>query len=377
MKIIDENGRIFKKINIIDLVVLAVVIIFLFWGVKKLIETETYSDIYIRLRLCEKEGDKISNCGNLPLYYSDIVQEGDAIFLEDKISGIIIDKSIRKDSDLGSSIDINLIIKLRALEKKNYYYFEDTLINLNERLNIDTNRTKLAGKIIKFNKNYSDVKFDQYQKEVEIVLRNQPSEVANKIKKGDKELDYDKNTVAEIVDYKIYPIQNSDEKNIVIEAKINTLFFDDSYWFKNKKLKVGQDIFIETEEFILKGRINRIESKEYPKLEKRAIIKIFNQPKFIAEKIKENDKEIDLKGKVVAEVLSKEVKKAEIEITTDNGEIVLAVSPTREDIILEVLLMAEKIYDKVYFHDNLLRVGNDIFLSLNEIDVSGKIIDIK
>jgi len=269
MKLIDENGKLFGKINIIDLVFLIVIILFILWGIGKFFEKEIYSDIYLKMEICEKNGNKISNCGNVPAYYSDIIMKGDEIFLNGKLSGIVLEKyDFYKNQG-----NINLLLKLRVLDKNGIYSFNNKQIRLAGNIDIKTKKTSMSGIIINFNKNLSQI----------------------------------------------------------------------------------QNQFIE----------------------KKVIIEIQNQDDYIADKINVGDKEIDHDGYIVAKILAKQVKNTEIEVTTEDGLILLAESPIKKDIILEVKLLSEIKENELFFKGQNIKIGNNINIDLENIDISGTIIDIK
>ena len=71
------------------------------------------------------------------------------------------------------------------------------------------------------------------------------------------------------------------------------------------------------------------------------------------------------------------MQNAQRELETEDGSLVLAKSPINKDIILEVLLIAEKEQDELFFHGDSLKIGKWIYLSLDEIDISGNVIDIE
>jgi hypothetical protein len=375
-KMIDEKGKFFGKINIIDLAIIIVIILMMVWGVNKLLSSEGEpSTIYIQLQVCENKG---KGCGNVPSYYFDTITKGEKLFSNNQIIGKIIDKyGLEKTEDSSDTprVDIRLILKLKVLDKNGIFLFNDKPIKLKEILDINTGKTTISGVIRNFDKNLSSTKLEYHEKDVGIYLADQPVEIISNIKKGDKELGSGNETIAEITNYQTYST-TSPNKNIVLKADLKTLFLDNSYWFKGRKLKVGEGISIETDKIILRGTIISLDKARTTTFKKAATIKLYNQPEYIADKIIVGDQEQDNKGGTIGEILSKKVENAQREITTEGGSLVLVESHLNKDITLEVLLTVEKKQDELFFHGDNLKIGKSIYLSLEEIDISGKIVDL-
>lgn len=257
MPLIDSQGRLFGKINIIDLMVVCAVILVGIVGYKYVFASSkeaVYPDIFIEA------------VASLPEFIVQNFYIGAVEIDKNEVIANITD--IEKIPKGNGNYNVYIKAKIKAKYKDEKVFFKgkplevnsiQTLFNLNgwNILNID-NKPKLVRSYTK--------------KEIELKLYNQKPWVADAISNGDKEVINNK-TIALIIAKKIedaeitllseqasdvYIKQKYPNKDITLTIKILAQRKNNDLFFKGKKLKIGQELIINTKDATIKGIVSKI-----------------------------------------------------------------------------------------------------------------------
>ncbi|MBU0628097.1 MAG: DUF4330 domain-containing protein [Nanoarchaeota archaeon] len=280
MGIIDQKGRLFGRINVIDFTILVVVLLVVLAGVIYFLRGESW--VEVKLIVCdENPAIKLSgviNCGHTNILFLDSVQPGD----------------------------------------------------------VETERGKVIARIN------------------DIILM--PS--------IDKPLDQKYNSII---------------LGVAILAKKN---WDNDLIYKNAIVKANSILKLKTDKSIIHGRIfslgalgsNDSSRKDSLLVREEVELQLLNQEEWVANAIKVNSTEVDLNGRVVARIISKEVWPAEIQIVSDSGEVFRRISPIYKDITLRAELLVEKAGENDYYYNKApVKVGESLRIATNNILISGTI----
>lgn len=199
--------------------------------------------------------------------------------------------------------------------------------------------------------------------------------------KGDIEKGPTGEKMAEITDLEIYdtpntPISNKDIFiSLKILAKINPRSRE--YEYKNKIIKIGSPSEFKFNSGLANGVIVDMEGAK-PRIAETKVLTLilYGQWIWFADSIKVGSGEIDEKGKKIVEVISKEVKPAEITVDTSTGEKLLKTDPQKVDITLKVNIQAQKINNEFIFRKNKkLLVGEQFSFNASDTTVKDALIE--
>lgn len=209
-----------------------------------------------------------------------------------------------------------------------------------------------------------------------------PNWYAQSIQIGDKEVDWNGKTIAEIVDTRVYDT-GYDRSVAYIVVKINTESDKKTkrYKYKNQAVDIGGSIELNLSRSLIRGLIVYIEgvTDQRKKVQKVVTLKLYNRYPWHADAIYIGDT-MKQGDKVIAEVIAKKVDNAE--------QTSLSLSPTssllpignlfvnttnllRRDITVKVKMQLIQDNDKLLFRDDQrVKIGNDLWIALSNINLT-------
>ncbi len=377
-RLIDSKGRIFGKINIIDLLIILVIVVLVVLALKFFV-LPPREYVYVQLQLCEEgpftwSGTYVVNCGNVPIYFSRSVNVGDEIIKLGKTKGRILEVS--SNPITLETEDTEMRIELLSRKKKDGYEYYSQAIKAGSELRISTLNANIVGKIQSFSVNDSAARKEFKIKEVEIKAVNQSSEILRGLTRNDVEVDLTGKTIATIIDFE--PVPKLDNKiDLTVKARLVTEKNGDSYWFKNLKVKIGYPIFIETQKVIFAGVITNVDEIEAQTVNKEMIIEVMlrEQPLWISDSISIGDKEQYL-GRTIMEVVGKDVQPSAVIINSNEGLVYAREHSYLQDIKLRLNVLADQRAGNWFYKDGFVKIGQKIIINTDKISVEGEITNI-
>lgn len=208
--------------------------------------------------------------------------------------------------------------------------------------------------------------FNPKGKWINITVTNDglPYYLAYSLKKGDFERDPSGKKIAEIQNITIYDMEGIARK-IYINAKVLVTINSKSgeLEYKNKIINLNSPIELAFSSGTIRGQIVEFENlaTEQALETKILTLKLYNQWPWFAEKIKPGTGESDNKQNKIIEIISKEIKPAEITTTTDTGETRLTTDPRKVDIILKIKTKVKKIQGQFLIRErDRIHIGQQI-----------------
>lgn len=405
MKIIDEKGRLFGKVNIIDFLAILFFLGLLpmfYFGYKIFskrppqsveitgpkFEIETYfkfiklnPEIFQLISIGDKEYDsqgeivgEIVELGENSHYRYELnIGQGKTIIKEDKSLKQIITK-----------------LKLIVILKDNMVYYKNNLLSINSPLQFRTNEyilTMIPFKIPEF-KVYDERFIDLY-----VDLKDLDKETILFISEGDKEVDKDGNIIAEILS--LGKIENNSfnfnvgnnnyiqgydaqKKQITTKMRLKCKIDNENQiYFKGEMIKSGLPMEFNTDEYNIKGLIAQIFEVPILPVEGKWIhlqVKFTGVIPEVANIIKEGDMEREPTGKLVGKI--RQVinnKQSEVLVISENDFVTLG-HPFYKDILLWLDLLCIEKEGAFYFKNYPIKIGNTVTFATDLYNISGTII---
>lgn len=208
-----------------------------------------------------------------------------------------------------------------------------------------------------------------------IAVENASIFQADSLHKGDFELDTSGKRIAEITGLEIYdtisePKQVTTNKNLFLRTKLLVgINSQGDFVYKNKTIKVGVPIQMLFNSIYVTGTISDLEgvNQRINTENKVLILKMYNQWPWFADSLKVGDSFIDQNGVKFLELLEKDVRPAEITVTTSSGETLLRTDPRKVDIILKVRAQVQSSQNGLTFQKYTgLQIGRDISFNIGQ-----------
>jgi hypothetical protein len=269
MKLIDNKGKLFGKINIIDLVVLISILGILAFGIKAMMKD--YVSYYIIYDVCGTD----DRCDfNAPGYLTENIKKGDILVNdEDKAVGIVEDVMLIKTDSKNAN---NLYLLLKFILKGNKY--KDQNLAVGSWLWIKTKTYSAKGMISYISKKQMDLGLIESKKSITLRFRTADKELMKKISTGDtmKEeaiRESKGDAIAEITNITVKDIERviitekgevfvkTDplEKEILLGIDIKTFDFRDKTYFNRELFELGNYMKFNFGDYVVSGEIFEID----------------------------------------------------------------------------------------------------------------------
>lgn len=237
------------------------------------------------------------------------------------------------------------------------------------------------------------VKMKITEKNVLYASTTPPSWFVYLFKEGMVEKDGFGRVNAQVADVYFYDTTPTN-KAVYLTIKLRTTYNNRSreYKYKGTTVAVGEGLRINLEKILVEGLIVEVEGLENPyeevyfqvkaRLMENTTSSVFSETTgvepFVAESIKIGDKVFDSSGKLMAEVVEKEVLPAQKNTFDDKGNVYSKTDPRKKDVFLKLKVRAKKINNEFYFFDDIrIKVGQSLPLHFPNISLYPVITEIK
>jgi len=389
MKLIDEKGRLFGLINLIDffvLLFLLAMIPVLYFGNKIIFRpvAEPFGEDFTEIRLgCQfiklrPEVAKLISIGDREIDDKGRVK-GEILELGE-IESYLEETILRKRS---------ATLKLKAQFKGANLYYKDKIIDYDTELVFKTDKYEIIAKVKEvINKNLA----------IRITLKELDENDINLIAVGDKEIDETGQIIAEIVkigkpetnlvevsltDQNITIAKEVDKKQLAVELLLRGQIIIEKgkqqVYFKGKRIEYNIPIEFKTSKY----EVNGLASKLYEILPERDFKWISLTAKFphlmpeICNLLREGDIESDFYGVPLARIVKIMRNEPAALVAIESGKSVNLLLPDQRDLIIAMEIFCECKEDSFYFKNYPVKSGSSITFSTNLYSITGSVIEIE
>jgi hypothetical protein len=242
MEVVDEDGRLFGAVNVVDALVVLVVLAVALAGVAlvtsgETVDTETR---YVTLDL-----------GTQPEFVTDQIDVGDTSTLEEQFGNLTITDLYLSPSPSGVRATARVAVTGRATEDQ--FTFDGEPLRIGRRL-VFQNDTYVVNGTIQRLGNGTDLS----TRERSVVLRDTvPTDVARSIDSSDT-IQVSGETVATVDNVSVYDAENSGRRTLYVETTLQTLVNGDTAQFGGTPVNVGRTIGLPVGGSQYNGTVERI-----------------------------------------------------------------------------------------------------------------------
>jgi len=398
MEIIDEKGKVFGKINLIDLLIVVVVLAVVGVALKFLLANEEWITVELKL-------------SNQPLWIMDALYVGDFDGKPGDVNAEVTDIEVIASStgtpavatlvssittgkiSLGSSKeltkDIILTAKMRVTTKTEnnhtYYSFKGDELKLGSAVELKLGNADISGVVTRIgdiNKTYLDVT---------LAMQDQPSWLPTAVKIGDVERTSSGRINARILGVNVFPGSEAATKTVFLNAQIAVYINENGVpVFKANELKLGSEVNIELSDISITGVITDFSQPALVGMPQKNLVKKIVEiklgllPLWVVSSLKRGDVEKDYKGDVIAKVTdidliyAPEIVASALRVVTGVGTSSKDISVLNaRDVTLRVEITTEQNGDTVVFKGNEVKINAQLYLNINGMDLPGIVTLIK
>ncbi|MFH1698111.1 MAG: DUF4330 family protein [Candidatus Omnitrophota bacterium] len=399
MKIIDDKGRLFGRINVIDFIailVLIAIIPMLFLGYKIFtqnpkIEARQYFEQEINCNFIKLKpeiislisiGDRVldqtgQDIGQI-LWIGEVKPYQFSVDLGENKKRIIKDQFLKQ---------VHMKVKLKTYIKENNIYFNGHKLSYNDNFTLNTGKYTVTAVLM------SSVELDIQKNREFIIMQcnliNINPEILKMIYIGDKEIDDQGETIAEIVklgesrpyQYQVYlgkeevqTIKDLVLKEIPVSIKLKTDLVGNYVFYKNNQLVVNSPFEFKTNKYIVSvvPLSNKVEQWVKARVKFSGITPELNNV------INKGHLEKDNTGKIIgvlSEIIS--IQPSQISaLKVEENKLVFINDPYRTDIVAVLDLLCFEKEGTLYFKNSPVKIGSQIIFSSDIYMLTGSIVDI-
>lgn len=188
--------------------------------------------------------------------------------------------------------------------------------------------------------------------------------ILDTINAGDVIVNYNNKTIGKIT--KITAYDNSKgNKNIYVQAELLVKKGRNQVEYDNNLLKINSFIKLNFPFITLNAKVIKMFDLNVPTADKIVTVKIREVFPWIDDSLVIGSTETNLNNEAIAKVLDKQTEIAKKSTVSDEGKIAVHEDPSKMDITLKVLVVAEAGKDELRFKGERLGVGEKIVLKFN------------
>lgn len=214
---------------------------------------------------------------------------------------------------------------------------------------------------------------------VEVLVPNVPIFQATGVVIGDNEKESSGKSIAQITGVDIYDTQEptkttNSNKDVFMKAKILVEINPRTreYEYKNKVIKVGAPIEMRLSSVAMKGVVSDIEGSVQNKKKETKILtlRVYEQWPWVGDNLEVGQGELDSNGQKIIEILSKDIKPAEVTIDTSSGQKVFGINPQKVDITIKIKVQAQRVNNELIIRKNeRLLAGEPFSFTTNKAEI--------
>lgn len=364
MELIDEDGNLFGRVNVIDALVVLFVLAVLVAGVALLgvfddQETETrYATI---------------DLGEQPDYVIDRVEEGDVVEHEGTADNITITDTYKYETEESDAAVIQVEVNgERIVEEDGEDRFEylGEPLQIGRELTIDTDAYQVEGTITEAAVDRPELNIEETQVLIETSI---PATTADEIAEGDERI-VGGTTISEVESVSSYGTEDSDQRRVFIGATLLTRSDGNTPLFGEEPIRPGGSVRIAGSGYDVSGDVVRRGTTDLPGEASTTTVTLVreNVEPTEANNIREGLTETNSEG-TIAEVQSVDSEPAETVLTSEDGDIFLREHPRNRDLTIDVELQTRDVDGSIWFKGDTIQEGDSVAFDLGSTTLAGEI----
>ena len=384
MEVIDEEGRLFGVVNVIDALVVLLVLAVVVAGIALVDPFATPEETdsaeppetgtrYVTLDL-----------GQQYPYVAEQIAEGDGMESANvpgsvAVTDVYVTPPGGKTDTDSSNVSVTVRLQIEGVrhgppgKAGTEISFDGTRIDRGGSFTLDTDNYTATGTITAVDGTGESLRIDRTGVELESVV---PVTIANSIVEGDTYTIAGRE-VARVESVNLYPVQNPERKRVVLGLQLATIDRDDEVLFGTSPVRLGSSVAFETNRYRFTGTVvdTALDGSPVESTSKTIVVQMSNVDPEIADGIEIGMTESGT-DRTTARVVDKRVEPAAVILTSESGEIFQREHPRNVDVYLTVEVTVRDTRTGLRFHSRTLDEGTTVFLDFETITVEGTVTEI-
>jgi hypothetical protein len=364
VELIDDEGRLFGGINIIDLLVVLTVLAVVIAGGALVFAGDdgqagpTLATTNVTLDL-----------GTQPEYIVDQINEGDTYEPGTNSELVVTDVAL---SPQGGQTRVLVSAQLTAPENNQTVNYNGAPPRLGRSLSIVTDVYEVSGRITNIG---GEDSLNTAQREV-LVQTTVDTNTATAIQVGDR-FEVRERSLATVESVQTYGTTNPDRKRLLVGLQLETLDRGDGPRFAGQQLREGVQIPFETDSYAFTGRVQttgRVEPRGSVGTHNVTLELTRVSPQRAAVITSGMTESFD--GRTLARLTDVTIEPTQVVLTTDDGDITARDHPRLKDITLRATLSVRQTTAGLKFKGQTIQQGSTVVLDLGSVTIRAQIAEL-
>ncbi|MFB6102268.1 MAG: DUF4330 family protein [Haloplanus sp.] len=371
MALLDDQGRVFGVVNVIDLlaVLLAVAVVvagaaLVFSGGSS--DRPDLGTRYVTIDL-----------GNQPPYVTERIGAGDVGPVTNSPDNLTVTDVYVAPSEQASTVTVRARVTGQFRESSggsSVFTFKGEPLLLGRDLTVETDEYRVSGVVTDVSR-----RGDSLQTATTDVLLSTtvPVNTASLISVGDR---YRTNgqTLATVESVTVYPANDPTNRRVHLGLSLRTITRQDQPRFGGQRIGIGRSLSVTLGRYDVTGRVTQVGHSSLPGevTTTTAVVKLSNVPPERADNVRGGLTET-IGNTQYAEVIDVRTEPSEVVLTSQYGNISLQEHPRNVDLYLTVELRTRRTSAGLTFHGTPLRLNDRVVLEFEIVTIRGDVIGIR
>ena len=380
MQIIDEEGDLFGRVNVIDALVLVLVLSVAVAGVALVTGTSNAPEAG------SDGGESVPNeTGESAVRYATVdfgaqstavasrISEGDRALLDGDANATVTDVYVGPGTDGGAAVTARVRLDGEVVENERgdrVFGYRGSRLRAGDGLRLPTADYDVNGTVTALEESGESLETVETGAVLSFVVS---SAMAGAIEEGD-EYRLAGETVGTVESVELYPTENADQRRAVIGVTLATMTDDERTRFGDRSLALGDGLEIPLGDYAVTGSIRHLGNATLPgeRTTTTAVVELEGVSPTVADATSVGLTESGRDG-VRARVVERDVEPASVVLTSDDGDVYRRDHPSKKDVTLTVELATRSTETGTYFHGRELQAGRTIRLDFETVTVEGTV----
>ena len=384
MQIIDEEGNLFGRVNVIDALVLVLVLSVAVAGIALVTGSSNAPGAGSGEGGANSDGGT-NETGESAVRYATVdfgtqstavagrISEGDRALLDGDANATVTDVYVGPGSDGGASVTARVRLDGEVVENgrgDRVFRFRGSHLRAGDALRLPTADYRVNGTVTALDESGESLETEATGAVLSSVVS---ADVADALREGD---DYRLagETVGTVESVDLYPTGDADQRRAVIGVTLETMTADERTRFGDRTLALGDGVELPLGDYAVTGTIRHLGNATLPgeRTTTTAVVELEGVSPAVADAATAGLTESGSDG-VRARIVDRSVEPASVVLTSDDGEVHSREHPSKKDVTLTVELATRSTDAGTYFHGRELQTGRTVRIDFETVTVEGTV----
>lgn len=384
MQIIDEEGNLFGRVNVIDALVVVLVLSVAVAGIALVTGSSNAPGTGPEGGGAENGGGTnvtgesavryaTVDLGTQPTAVASRISEGDRALLDGDANATVTDVYVGPGTDGGASVTARVRLEGEVVENERgdrVFEYRGSRLGAGDGLRVPTAEYQVNGTVTALEESGESLETG----ETGVVLWSLVSpEVADAIEEGD-EYRLAGETIGTVESVDLYPTEDAEQRRAVIGVTLETMTADERTRFGDRSLALGDGLEVPLGDYAVTGTIEHLGNASLPgeRTTTTAVVELEGVSPAVADATSVGLTERGGDG-VRARIVDRSVEPATVVLTSDDGDVHQREHPSEKDVTLTVELVTRSTESGTYFHGRELQTGRTVRIDFETVTVEGTI----